>query len=988
MKHNASRARSRVGRERLLLFTILAGGPTAFPAAAAQFPLVVNQVQDPAFANLAIPDSAPATGMWSSVQPWPINALSTALLPNGKLATWGTPVNAPGTQDGRTIDVWDPYQGFGGGHVTLQGVTGINSFCGTQALQPDGSLMIAGGIFDSGTDKGSAVVNAAGTGISALGSANGQAKLANDRYYSTLITLADGQKLILGGVYPYADGWSDPQGTINNGRITGMTPEIYNWQTGWRSLFGANSRDAFGPDNNRYWYPRAWVAPSGKVFGISSDTMWTLDPSGNGAVTATPFRSAQRAANTPADAPNVGPNSTAVMYDTGKILQVGGNSYDNGTGFTASSRATVIDINGPNPVATDVASMNSGRSWATATVLPTGIVAVTGGSTADDQADGNAVLAMEFWNPASGRWTLGPSEAIYRGYHSTATLMQNGTVLVAGGGAPGPVSNQNAEVYYPPYLFTRVNGRAALAPRPQIVSLAAGWVAHAQSLQFEVSSQAGIAQVVMIGLTAGTHSFNSGQRRYVASFTQNGTVVTMQAPGSQAVAPPGYYQLVAIDGNGVPSPGVIVAVGYGITPNAQPQAPAAPAGAQAANGGGSGAGSGTTTGGGTSTAAGGATATGTPISLQSSNYTGSYLTNVNGTARLMAPGSASDRQQASFRLVAGLAGQGVSFASSTASGQYLRHQNFQVWQQTNDNSDYFKKDATFKQIGSLTGNCGCNTGTCSSYEAINWPGYYLRHRNFQFYITQSDGSDLFKQDASFCAVPALDGATAWPAQTALPQQIGSATSRVASPQDGSIVVINSDNKTIWQKLNGGDFTQLSGNALDVAAVNASSIYIVGTDSIIRRYDPTNRSWPSVGGDARTVAAAPDGTVVVTNHNDEIWVKRADNFASDWYQVPGKAKRVAAMNRGSLWAIGMDNNVYRIDQNNQWVMVGHNVIDIAASADGGVMVISGDQSMWRKIGDTTAEQWTNVVSDWRARAVAIPNAQRMVIVGLDNALYRW
>lgn len=211
---------------------------------------------------------------------------------------------------------------------------------------------------------------------------------------------------------------------------------------------------------------------------------------------------------------------------------------------------------------------------------------------------------------------------------------------------------------------------------------------------------------------------------------------------------------------------------------------------------------------------------------------------------------------------------------------------------------------------------------------------------------------------------------------------------MASPQDGSIVVINSDNKTIWQKLNGGDFTQLSGNALDVAAVNASSIYIVGTDSIIRRYDPTNRSWPSVGGDARTVAAAPDGTVVVTNHNDEIWVKRADNFASDWYQVPGKAKRVAAMNRGSLWAIGMDNNVYRIDQNNQWVMVGHNVIDIAASADGGVMVISGDQSMWRKIGDTTAEQWTNVVSDWRARAVAIPNAQRMVIVGLDNALYRW
>jgi hypothetical protein len=33
-------------------------------------------------------------------------------------------------------------------------------------------------------------------------------------------------------------------------------------------------------------------------------------------------------------------------------------------------------------------------------------------------------------------------------YHSTALLLPDGSVLTAGGGAPGPVKNLNAEIYY------------------------------------------------------------------------------------------------------------------------------------------------------------------------------------------------------------------------------------------------------------------------------------------------------------------------------------------------------------------------------------------------------------------------------------------------------------------------------------------------------------------------------------------------------------
>ncbi|MFY9290116.1 MAG: RICIN domain-containing protein [Methylorubrum rhodinum] len=601
-RRNVADSRARARRTALLSATMLATG-FLNPAQAAKFGIVVDAVQDPLLANLAIPDSAPTMGMWSGVRDWPMNAIHMGLLPSGKVVSFGTAAGNPGVQDGRTFDIWNPYAGLAAGsHVNLPGITRINSFCAAQAFQADGSLLVSGGIFDNGNDKGSVVLNTAANGVSAIG-----AQLANDRYYSTMLTLPNGQQVIVGGSYPYLGGWADPQGSINNGWMTGTTPEVYDGGS-WRSLFGANSRDAFGPDFNRFWYPRAWIAPNGRVFGISSEKMWTLDPAGNGSVTTLPFKEPQRNAGNAADAPNVGPASTAVMYEPGKILQVGGNSYSNGEGFLSSSRATVVDINGGTPAVNDTAAMNFGRAWANATVLPNGQVAVTGGSKWNDRGGGDVVLASEIWNPGTGRWSLGASGAVYRGYHSSAILLQNGALLLAGGGAPGPVNNQNAEIFYPPYLFATVNGKAALAPRPQIVSLNTTRLQYGQAMQFEFASQNGVAQVVLIGLSQTTHSFNFTQRRIPLGFTQADQTVTLQPPASGAVAPPGYYQLVALDRNGVPSPGVIVAMGNVAAP---PQTATPIVGTPAGTGtGGTGTGGGTA-GGGTGTGGTGTGGTGT-----------------------------------------------------------------------------------------------------------------------------------------------------------------------------------------------------------------------------------------------------------------------------------------------------------------------------------------------------------------------------------------
>jgi non-reducing end alpha-L-arabinofuranosidase len=62
-----------------------------------------------------------------------------------------------------------------------------------------------------------------------------------------------------------------------------------------------------------------------------------------------------------------------------------------------------------------------------------------------------------------------------------------------------------------------------------------------------------------------------------------------------------------------------------------------------------------------------------------------------------------------------------------------------------------KQDATFVEAAGLA------NPACVSFEAVNRPGSYLRHQNFQFHLHPNDGSALFSQDATFCPVPGNGG---------------------------------------------------------------------------------------------------------------------------------------------------------------------------------------------------------------------------------------
>lgn len=518
--------------------------------------VAITPPTDALLQNLSIPADAPARGMWSGVGAWPMVGLHQAVLPDGKVLTWGTTPDGK-AQNGRYFDLWDPNRGLfdAAAHQLTYDPSRQDSFCAPSVYLSDGRLMITGGNGNVSSQLYTPSTNSYARG----------ANVADSRWYATMVTLPDGRPIMLGGINPYTEGqWADPGQAVARG-LSSMTPEVLE-NGAWRSLFGAQSRTAFGPDFLRASLPKAWVAPDGRVFGIGTEQMYYVDPNangGNGALTlAGTYKTPPNPNVTNDTAPNVGPTMSGVMYAPGKVLTAGGNAYHNGSRYPASRKATSIDLNGGGAVLTELPPMNFPRNFANLIALPDGRVLATGGETAANNDPALGVYAAEQWDPNLNRWSTLASAAVFRGYHSQTALLTNGAVLSTGGGNPGPVQLKG-EVFYPPYLFRTVNGSAQLAPRPQMVGISGLSHANGATLQLDMASDAPIAQLVLIGLSSGTHSFNNGQRRIPLSFVQADIRVSASLPGN-TLAPPGYYQVIAVDNAGVPSRGTIIALGQGV----------------------------------------------------------------------------------------------------------------------------------------------------------------------------------------------------------------------------------------------------------------------------------------------------------------------------------------------------------------------------------------------------------------------------------------
>jgi hypothetical protein len=154
---------------------------------------------------------------------------------------------------------------------------------------------------------------------------------------------------------------------------------------------------------------------------------------------------------------------TATLLPNGKVLVAGGHihgtrelcSGESGSSFDCVNPLAAAELYDPRSGAWSATqAMVAPRGGHTATLLPDGTVLVAGGmGSADTSASGmhEPLASAELYDPASGTWSATASMVAVRQEH-TATLLPDGRVLVASGtgrGIEGSVALASAELYDP-----------------------------------------------------------------------------------------------------------------------------------------------------------------------------------------------------------------------------------------------------------------------------------------------------------------------------------------------------------------------------------------------------------------------------------------------------------------------------------------------------------------------------------------------------------
>ncbi len=281
---------------------------------------------DPTGPILRAQSDPSVTGAWSAVQQWPFVSVHAALLQTGKVIFY------PYSDDPR---LWDPSNES----IVAATKVGYNIFCTGLTLLADGRLFVGGGHISNNVGLNDASIY---DGVTNTWSR--EPDMNAGRWYPTTTTLADGSVLVVSG-------------DIDTSVHANPLPQV--WTNGvWRDLNTAQLQLPL--------YPFMLLMPNGNVFNAGpQQNSRVLDTTGTG----TWF-------NGPASTGGNRSYGSAVMYEAGKVLIVGGNDPPRAT-------AEKIDLNLPPPRAWQPAgTMASARRQLNATVLPDGTVLVTGGSNA------------------------------------------------------------------------------------------------------------------------------------------------------------------------------------------------------------------------------------------------------------------------------------------------------------------------------------------------------------------------------------------------------------------------------------------------------------------------------------------------------------------------------------------------------------------------------------------------------------------------------
>jgi hypothetical protein len=394
-------------------------------------------------------------------------------------------------------------------------------FCSGLSVMQNGTLMVTGGNIEGKCSHTNGGGSGCGTTNTELFAPSGSSwssgtDMYNARWYPGTVELSDGTML-------------EMSGTDSTGTYVQTALESYSYTSGyWTALpTSANLPSAL-------WqvYPRLSFLPSGNVFVSSPNVQsYQFNPTTNAwsYVANVNFGFRYFAAH-------------VLLPGQEKVMVAGGSlTHDNGGG-AATNTAEIIDMSATTPAWGYTGAMTYARYNENLVLLADGTVLAVGGGGGGGRYT-NPVFAAELYNPTTAEWTVMASQQIQRTYHSTAVLLPDGRVVSAG--SDNGVSTQvTYEIYSPPYMFK--------GPRPVIQS-APTTLTYGATFNITTTNASSITQVALVRPGATTHADNFDQRYVPLTFTAGSGTITATAPASGYIAPPGYYMLVIVNSNGIPS---------------------------------------------------------------------------------------------------------------------------------------------------------------------------------------------------------------------------------------------------------------------------------------------------------------------------------------------------------------------------------------------------------------------------------------------------
>lgn len=449
-------------------------------------------------------------GAWT-VQPYPTNvrAVHVTVLHNGKvLLIAGSGGNLEQFAAGTfTAEVWDPVA-----NTFKQVPPPYDMFCAGHVVLPDGNVLIMGGTRAYKTTESEVWKGLAKTYIFNVSTETWEtrANMRTARWYPTAIQDPTGNNVLV-----YA-------GRDLLGRVTEQN-EIYNIHTNtWSPL----------PARKFPLYPGMLLTAKDELFfsGAASGTT-TLS-----AGLLSPYTGAFRPV----------PGGVKMTTRSAAATVFAGAVQDQlvwlvGGGFPATNTTVLTDLKSADPVSVPGPLLPTKKAYVSAVNLPDLTVLETGGGT----ARGTPVFEASIFNPIERTIRPVAPPSVGRTYHSSAILLQDGSVATIGGSLDPVKFEFSIEIYQPSYFFK--GSRPTIFSAPTEVGYGATYPITAAAFDATLTS------AVLIRPSSTTHSTDANQRSIALGFepTVDGAILTI--PDARNIAPPGWYMLFVNDSLGRPS---------------------------------------------------------------------------------------------------------------------------------------------------------------------------------------------------------------------------------------------------------------------------------------------------------------------------------------------------------------------------------------------------------------------------------------------------